>query len=633
MAGYWPIWAEHQAEFIGGLEFTGPLMDRWRKLVARSEGAVPSSFYQANRMLANLEQSSRWGGLSLFSSDEMGIRAYCERRADEFKRGFSVRGRFDQFTIMSGLYHVAGFLFKPMKRLADHCLSLVDAGNVRDGEKFLQDWTARINRLVCWRWWQRQCLKARRRFREEVSRYLGDVHAKKQIYISDLSFNDWQHRQRESWDLLQKMELENDQGQRFKLSDLVLKSVSNPAIRRMEMMTRVKGFELLAEKLGYKGAFITITCPSRFHRMIHRKSKKKEGKNYVFENKNWDGSSVRDGQTWLNDVWTRVRARLSSYGVDYFGVRVAEPHHDGCPHWHLLLFGRDDQLERIEQEVRTVALADSPSEPGANVRRVQVERIKDGINPDTGRPYSAAGYVAKYISKAIDGFGIESDLYGNDASRSARRIRCWASVHSIRQFQFFGGVPITHWRECRRLARQFCTFTDDGKKLVFDYQKMLEKAEEQPKLQRFLFALADLELTSDAAEAFCNFNLWARNCQLTLDTLREPVTELAMDELTGELVDEVKTGIYGDDMEAIKGLNVLLYEFDDGERVPVEWERVVTRPYQWRIVPPAGASPPGEKVTQSADDMSRLLGPDHYPVWMDHELETDMKPAARLLFG
>ena len=108
------------------------------------------------------------------------------------------------------------------------------------------------------------------------------------------------------------------------------------------------------------------------------------------------------------------------------------------------------------------ALKDSPDEKGAAQHRVKVEKIKEGINPDTGREYSATGYIIKYISKNIDGHGVDNDekaaqdkdWNGKDPIENAERIEAWARTNRIRQFQPIGGPSVTVWRELRRLSEQ-----------------------------------------------------------------------------------------------------------------------------------------------------------------------------------
>ncbi|MBU2987160.1 replication endonuclease [Saccharophagus degradans] len=146
----------------------------------------------------------------------------------------------------------------------------------------------------------------------------------------------------------------------------------------------------------------------------------------------------------MNKVWQLTRSAWKRNGIEAFGMRVVEPHHDGTPHWHLLLFFPADLADKASEIFTKYALQEDGDEPGAALRRLQVETI----DPSKG---SATGYIAKYISKNIDGYGIDADLYGLEAKDSAQRTEAWASTWGIRQFQQIGGASVTVWRELRRL--------------------------------------------------------------------------------------------------------------------------------------------------------------------------------------
>src|SRR5690606_23412232 len=100
-----------------------------------------------------------------------------------------------------------------------------------------------------------------------------------------------------------------------------------------------------------------------------------------------------------------ARAALSHIGIQPYGIRVVEPHHDGTPHWHMLFFLAPDQIDSVTQIIKRYALTEDPDETGAELYRVKVELIDSAKG-------SAVGYVAKYIAKNIDGEHVGADLYG-----------------------------------------------------------------------------------------------------------------------------------------------------------------------------------------------------------------------------
>lgn len=292
-------------------------------------------------------------------------------------------------------------------------------------------------------WWRRVLRKKHARGLESLALGINQVSDYKGIYCSDPTLTRRRGQRGRNARILQNVKAVNELGQEYTLYELSELSVSNPTIRRMELMTRIKGFEEYSKLWGDSGEFYTITCPSRMH-SAHGKSRGRRNKNY-------DGTTPRQAQEYLAGQWAKIKAELSRMNIKYYGLRVVEPHHDGTPHWHMLLFVNPNDRFYIRLVMARYALEVDGNEAGAIRHRFKAEAIKEGVNPETGREYSAAGYIAKYISKAIDGFSVDYDFYGHDAKSSAERIEAWASTWGIRQFQFLGGPSVTVWRELRRL--------------------------------------------------------------------------------------------------------------------------------------------------------------------------------------
>ncbi|MEW8190146.1 MAG: replication endonuclease [Candidatus Thiodiazotropha endolucinida] len=287
-------------------------------------------------------------------------------------------------------------------------------------------------------WWRRAYRKNHGRRVEGAARRLGFVHKGAGIYSSDETLHRRKGQKSRNRKMLEEMLAINELGEQFTLAELSDLSVSNPAIRRGELMVRISGFEKIADDLGHRALFITLTCPSRFHSHTIRNKK------ISVENPKYDGSTPREAQAYLQKVWTRIRAKLARHGVTLYGFRVAEPNHDGCVHWHLLVFAPGWSLRRIRWTFRDHALRDSPNERGAQKHRVTFVEI----DPSKG---TATGYIAKYVAKNIDGHAVENDLFGNDVIDTIERVDAWRSCWGIRQFQQLGGPPVTVWRELRRI--------------------------------------------------------------------------------------------------------------------------------------------------------------------------------------
>ena len=302
--------------------------------------------------------------------------------------------------------------------------------------------TGAVARMTDELWWRRAVRSSHGRTTEKVARDLMLVNNDAGIYSSDETLFRRRGQKRRNRQMLEELLAINEQGDSYTLAELSDLSTSNPTIRRSELMVRIAGFEQVADQLDHVGEFITLTCPSRMHR-----AKLAGGKGKAVENPKFDGTTPREAQAYLSRVWSRIRAKLARHDIKLYGFRVAEPNHDGCPHWHFLVFLPAWTRRRVRQTFLRYGLADDGAEPGAKERRVT-------FTPIDKRKGTAAGYIAKYIAKNIDGFGIEADNYGNDAISAAERVDAWAACWGIRQFQQLGGPPVTVWRELRRLEHE-----------------------------------------------------------------------------------------------------------------------------------------------------------------------------------
>lgn len=294
-------------------------------------------------------------------------------------------------------------------------------------------------RYKCAKWWRRRLRQYYGRTLERAAIEARIVHKHADCYASQVAVDRRRAQNARNRALLDEVHAENEDGQAYTLAELAALSVSNPKLRRAELMTRSRGFERIAQWAGDVAEFWTVTCPSRMH-PVHSESGK--------ANSAYDGTTPRQAQQYLSGkVWARARAKFARRGIELYGLRVAEPHHDGTPHWHLLVFMAPERADEARAIMRHYALIDSPDEKGAQRYRFKAERI------DAAKG-TATGYLAKYISKAIDGYAIDEDLFGNDAKSAAERVSAWAATWGIRQFQQVGGPSVTVWRELRRMDYQ-----------------------------------------------------------------------------------------------------------------------------------------------------------------------------------
>lgn len=295
-----------------------------------------------------------------------------------------------------------------------------------------------IKRMSCEKWWLRKLNRARDMTLEHLNITLGLVNKKNSPYASLQAINEFRYAKKSQKEWLDSMQLESEDGETvLDLAEVFKGSVSNPEVRRVELMVRIRGYEEYAQAEGMQAVFYTITAPSQYHA----------------NSKKYNNATPKETQAFLVNQWAKVRAELSKAGVPVFGVRVVEPHHDATPHWHMLLFMKPEHENATTSTIKKYAMQIDGDEQGAAKARFTAEYI----DPAKG---SAVGYIAKYISKNINANHVEGETDHETGGEFSAvdglvlNVGAWASRWRIRQFQFVGGVSVGLWREFRRIKSE-----------------------------------------------------------------------------------------------------------------------------------------------------------------------------------
>ena len=260
---------------------------------------------------------------------------------------------------------------------------------------------------------------------------------------------------------------------------LTLEQVAaSPRERFAKLYTFVNAIDVLGNDAGLSSAMVTLTLEPEWH------------PNPSHGQASWNGASPRDAHRSLCYRWQAILRDLHRVGIRLSGLRVAEPHQDGCPHWHIWLLYRPEHESRILAAVmkyfsgklkikapsrkgtkNTAAdvIFDSREHLLANSAR-PVTHAKEGAQVEVSRINreisSGASYAMKYLLKTVDAgdaLNQQAGLFGeNDKAtrkkkkqheHNARRVDAYRSVWGLNQGQLFGIAKcLTAWDELRRLT-------------------------------------------------------------------------------------------------------------------------------------------------------------------------------------
>nr|WP_241905919.1 replication endonuclease [Vibrio lentus] len=226
---------------------------------------------------------------------------------------------------------------------------------------------------------------------------------------------------------------------------MVKRTTANPENRRIELVVRSRGDEERAIEMGYEGVFVNWTLPSKYHRNSSK----------------WNGCTPKEAHEVMMAKWRCARAWFKKPKIDiqWFGLRVAEPHKDGTPHAHMFLYVHPRQKQDLIDIIEGIAIDEDKSELIINGKLDKTPRItiKD-CDPSQG---TATGYIIKYISKNING----AHMPEGDVKQTALSATAWARIHRIKQFSQSGSPSVGLWRQLRRANPTETAFDEELEQL------------------------------------------------------------------------------------------------------------------------------------------------------------------------
>jgi hypothetical protein len=289
----------------------------------------------------------------------------------------------------------------------------------------------KLNRYSNGKWWWSKIKPIYNRSIENVMRYINVIWKKFQVYVSDRFLTLSRENKKRNEIFLKSLIALKDSNEEIELSKISNSSLSNPNNRVAELKARISGLEQYADQYGYKTDLVTVTAPSRFH-CVHENGT---------SNIKWDESSVRTVHQYFTNLWDCIISKFHRDNIQVSGFRVVEPHHDGTPHWHFILFSKIEYRELALNIIHKYFLKDSPREKGASEHRVRVNDLSQN---------KKSNLKGSYILKGID---LSPKNKSQKDLDNSERMNAWGCVWGIRQFAQFGGPSVNLWREARRIAQ------------------------------------------------------------------------------------------------------------------------------------------------------------------------------------
>lgn len=259
-----------------------------------------------------------------------------------------------------------------------------------------------------------------------------------------------------------------------------------------QLFLTLKAMDKLASHRDYQWALITLTCPPRFHPT----------------SATYEGLSMKAGHEYLNNQFRKITKHLDKKykaNRDYFGIRVVEVHKDGCPHWHILLYGSAMTLAFCREKLERLHIGDGRPDGYFDEHHSEIFKTQAAQELRT----SPVSYVLKYLYPRRTRAAIS-------VIDTATRVRCALRAAGIPQHKLIGAEGVS---TKARILRQVATATHAPPNLRKLAKTLVTPSEAEGESEGRMQAMVDL-LDHTARE----IQVIRSNC---LNRYREPTTKIS----------------------------------------------------------------------------------------------------------
>ena len=260
----------------------------------------------------------------------------------------------------------------------------------------------------------RRLRKQAKAARQHAAAIFGTVGHKDAPYVDTYSHQRWKEREEANARYAEGQVLVTEDGRAIPMTSVLKKKKSASSAQFYVMC---KAMDEHAARQGWAGVYVTVTLPTEFH---PNPRGNKAGYN--------PGNSPKRADQELQHRLARMRARMARKDMPTFGIRVFEPHRDGCPHAHLMLYMPEGDIERLDAMLLDLFPEATPGQRVAS-RCVRIDTEMS----------AAPSYLVKHLVSDED------------------RVRAWASERGLRRWAMWGTHGIQRVWQCLYQRKQLPT--------------------------------------------------------------------------------------------------------------------------------------------------------------------------------